>query len=175
MTEDISIERVGVNDIHLLQEISQSTFVETFAKDNSPENMKDYVDNKFSAAQLMNELSNAGTEFYFAKNAWEVIGYLKLNQGEAQSELKDKNTLEIERIYVRASHQGKYIGQLLFKKAINQFEVGRYDFVWLGVWEKNHKAIHFYSKNGFVPFDQHIFQLGDDKQVDIMMKYTGKD
>jgi ribosomal protein S18 acetylase RimI-like enzyme len=42
--------------------------------------------------------------------------------------------------------------------------------VWLGVWEKNLRAISFYEKNGFIAFDQHIFQLGDDRQTDIMMK-----
>jgi ribosomal protein S18 acetylase RimI-like enzyme len=44
------------------------------------------------------------------------------------------------------------------------------DYVWLGVWEKNLRAIQFYKKNGFVEFDQHLFILGDDPQTDIMMK-----
>jgi ribosomal protein S18 acetylase RimI-like enzyme len=47
--------------------------------------------------------------------------------------------------------------------------------VWLGVWEKNPKAIRFYKKNGFVEFDKHIFKLGTDEQTDIMMKLQMKD
>jgi len=48
------------------------------------------------------------------------------------------------------------------------------DYVWLGVWEENPRAIRFYQKNGFVEFDKHIFKLGDDKQIDIMMKKVVK-
>jgi ribosomal protein S18 acetylase RimI-like enzyme len=44
------------------------------------------------------------------------------------------------------------------------------EYIWLGVWEENNKAIHFYTKNGFIPFDKHIFKLGDEEQTDIMMK-----
>ncbi|RZL17332.1 MAG: GNAT family N-acetyltransferase, partial [Pedobacter sp.] len=43
-------------------------------------------------------------------------------------------------------------------------------YVWLGVWEENPRAIRFYQKNGFMPFDKHIFKLGEDEQTDIMMK-----
>jgi ribosomal protein S18 acetylase RimI-like enzyme len=43
-------------------------------------------------------------------------------------------------------------------------------YVWLGVWEKNARAIRFYEKNGFVAFDKHLFKLGDEEQTDIMMK-----
>lgn len=55
-------------------------------------------------------------------------------------------------------------------KALEIALKNQHDFVWLGVWEKNTRAIHFYMKNGFVAFDKHIFQLGNDKQTDIMMK-----
>jgi ribosomal protein S18 acetylase RimI-like enzyme len=49
------------------------------------------------------------------------------------------------------------------------------DFVWLGVWEENTRAINFYQKNGFVAFDKHIFKLGSDEQTDIMMRLQLKD
>jgi ribosomal protein S18 acetylase RimI-like enzyme len=65
---------------------------------------------------------------------------------------------------------GKKVGQLLYEKAIQIARNKKVPFVWLGVWEENHRAIQFYIKNGFVAFDQHIFKLGDDEQTDIMMK-----
>ena len=74
---------------------------------------------------------------------------------------------------------GKKVGQLLYEKAMAIAGELAVNYVWLGVWEKNARAIRFYSKNGFEPFDKHIFKLGDDVQTDIMMKkpldhYTGK-
>lgn len=78
--------------------------------------------------------------------------------------------LEIERIYVLKEFQGIRVGKILFDKAIEVAKKKNSDYVWLGVWEENPKAIHFYKKNGFLEFDKHIFKLGNDEQTDIMMK-----
>ncbi|MNE41268.1 Protease synthase and sporulation negative regulatory protein PAI 1 [compost metagenome] len=78
--------------------------------------------------------------------------------------------MEIERIYVLRAFHGKKVGQILYEKALQIAEVLGLSFIWLGVWEKNLRAIQFYEKNGFVAFDKHIFKLGDDEQTDIMMK-----
>ncbi|MBP7822091.1 MAG: GNAT family N-acetyltransferase, partial [Saprospiraceae bacterium] len=99
-----------------------------------------------------------------------VIGYLKLNFGSSQTELQDEKALEIERIYVSKEYHGKSVGQLLYDMAIQIAKQKNADYVWLGVWEENPRAINFYKKNGFVAFDKHIFKLGDDEQTDIMMK-----
>ena len=64
----------------------------------------------------------------------------------------------------------KSVGQLLYDQAIKIAKNKRIDYVWLGVWEENPRAISFYKKNGFVEFDKHIFRLGDDEQSDIMIK-----
>lgn len=67
-------------------------------------------------------------------------------------------------------YHGKKVGQLLYEKAIQVGLALGASYVWLGVWEKNLRAISFYRKNGFVEFDKHIFRLGNDEQTDIMMK-----
>ena len=103
-----------------------------------------------------------------------MLGYLKLNMGESQTELKDNDALEIERIYVLKDFHGKKVGQLLFDKAITIAKELQLAYVWLGVWEENKKALQFYTKNGFVEFDQHVFVLGDEAQTDIMMKLALK-
>jgi ribosomal protein S18 acetylase RimI-like enzyme len=99
-----------------------------------------------------------------------VIGYVKLNTGQSQTELKDANALEIERIYVLKEFHGKNVEQVLYEKAIQVAKQQNADYVWLGIWAENPGAIHFYKKNGFVEFDKHIFKLGDDEQADIIMK-----
>jgi diamine N-acetyltransferase len=95
---------------------------------------------------------------------------LKINFKEAQTELKENKTIEIERIYVLKDFYGKNVGQLLYDKAIKIAKQKNVEYVWLGVWEENPRAINFYKKNGFVEFDKHIFKLGNDEQTDIMMK-----
>jgi|SRR5688572_715793 len=168
--QDITIRKITLEDLNQLQKISRQTFSETFSESNSEENLKKYLEEGFSVESLTAELNNENSEFYFAELDNTVIGYLKLNFGQSQTELKDDKALEIERIYVLQEFHGKKVGQLLYEKALQIARQKNADYVWLGVWEENPRAIKFYQKNGFVAFDKHIFKLGNDEQTDIMMK-----
>ena len=169
-TININVRQVSLNDIGQLQEIGRQTFYETFAGSNSEDDMQNYLDESFSEPKLRAELTDPNSEFYFAILDDKVIGYLKLNFGQSQTELKDDKALEIERIYVLKEFHGKKVGQILYDKSIEIAKQKNADYVWLGVWEQNPRAINFYKKNGFVEFDKHIFKLGGDEQIDIMMK-----
>jgi diamine N-acetyltransferase len=166
----LEIKRVVFEDLQSLQEIGRSTFYETYADKNTAENMTKYLAEDFAIEKLKTELDDKNTEFYFAILEQKIVGYLKLNFGLAQTELQTENALEIERIYVSRAFQGKNIGQKLYEKAVQIAKNARAEYIWLGVWEENPKAIQFYKKNGFLEFDTHIFKLGDDLQTDIMMK-----
>lgn len=167
---DIEVKRITINELAQLQKIGRQTFQETFSDSNSEENMNNYLEEGFSVEKLTTELNNKDSEFYFAILEDNVIGYLKVNFGASQTELKDNKALEIERIYVSKEFHGKKVGQLLYDKAIEVARQKSSEYVWLGVWEENLRAINFYTKNGFVEFDKHIFKLGNDEQTDIMMK-----
>jgi diamine N-acetyltransferase len=166
----INIKKVAHNDILQLQKIGRQTFFETFSDQNTEENMKKYLDEGFSLEKLTAELNNADSQFYFAELNNIIIGYLKLNLGPSQTELKDNKALEIERIYVLKDFQGKKAGQMLYEKAVQTAKQTNAEYIWLGVWEENPRAINFYMKNGFIVFDKHIFKLGDDEQTDLMMR-----
>lgn len=168
--DTIQITRAGIKDIEKLQTIGRQTFYETFAGGNTEENMKKYLEEGFSDQKLNNELNDMNSQFYLATIGTQLIGYLKINFGQAQTELKDRASLEIERIYVLKEFHGQKVGQLLYDKAIEIAKQAKSNYVWLGVWEKNLRAISFYQKNGFVEFDRHIFKLGDDEQTDLMMR-----
>ncbi len=166
----ITIKKVSQIDVEQLQKIGRQTFYESFSSQNTEENMIQYLQEGFSIEKLTTELNDRYVAFYFATFDGNVIGYLKLNFGPSQKELKDDNALEIERIYVLKDFQGKNVGQLLFDKALEIARDENVGCIWLGVWEENPRAINFYKKNGFVEFNKHIFKLGNDEQTDIMMK-----
>jgi len=167
---NITIVQINNSNIAALQQIGRQTFAETFAESNTAENMAKYLEEAYAYEKLSAELNDANSIFYFALIEDKVVGYLKLNFGASQTELKDNDALEIERIYVLKEFHGKKVGQLLFDKAIEVAKAQHMAYVWLGVWENNKRALQFYTKNGFVEFDQHIFVLGDEAQTDIMMK-----
>lgn len=166
----IKLTQATINELDTVRQIGIDTFYESFSSVNTEENMAHYLKTGFSVDRVTSELGNADSEFHLAYDGDQLIGYLKVNHGPAQSELKDNTALEIERIYVLQAWQGQKVGQLLYDKAIEIARVRRYAYVWLGVWEKNEKAIGFYKRNGFVEFDKHLFKLGDDIQTDIMMR-----
>ncbi|MEI8141677.1 MAG: GNAT family N-acetyltransferase [Chitinophagia bacterium] len=167
---EIQINKIGIEQIEQLQQIGRQTFSETFAESNTAENMAKYLEEAYAHEKLKAELSDPNSVFYFAMMGQDVIGYLKLNFGASQTELNHNDALEIERIYVAKAFHGKKVGQLLFDTAIQVAKEQHLAYIWLGVWENNKRAIQFYTKNGFIEFDQHVFVLGDEAQTDIMMK-----
>ncbi|QPB42767.1 GNAT family N-acetyltransferase [Rodentibacter haemolyticus] len=166
----MNIRQINLVDLPVLQRLGKQTFQETFASQNREADMQAYLVEKFSTEQLIQELNNPHMTFYFAEIAGQAVGYLKLNFAQAQTELQDQSAVEIERIYVLANHHRQGVEQALFQHALLIANQHNANYIWLGVWEHNHKALRFYEKNGFVAFDRHIFRLGSDEQVDIMMK-----
>lgn len=166
----IEILRATPSDLQELLTLGRQTFFESFAWGNSEENMHHYLDTEFTVEKLKREISDPGSEFYLARSQNKFIGYLKINTGQAQTELKESHGLEVERIYVLKEFQGRQTGQILFDKALARAKEKNREYIWLGVWEKNAKAIRFYEKNGLIPFGTHGFKVGKDEQNDILMK-----
>ena len=167
---DYYISKVTITEVDELLEISKNTFVTYFKDYNSEDNLNQYVQNAFTIDKISSELKNPNSEFYFAKYKDENVGYLKINFASAQTELQDKNSLEIERIYVIENFIGKKVGQVLFEKALEIAKNANLKYIWLGVWEQNFRAIRFYEKQNFVKFDSHVFMMGNDEQTDYLMK-----
>jgi ribosomal protein S18 acetylase RimI-like enzyme len=169
---DFLIEKASLEDTQTLRSIAKETFFETFAKSNTEDNMKRYLEENFSIPKIQAQLEDPGSLFFIALDRATTAGYLKLNTGESQTEPKlyRENTLEIERIYVRSAYLGKKAGQQLLEKALEIAKAQKREFIWLAVWENNPRAIRFYEKNGFIAFGQHAFIMGDEAQTDIMMR-----
>ncbi len=168
----IKIKKCTFEDLGLLQEISVETFNETFKNQNSPENMKAYLEKAFNLKHLEKELSNISSEFYFIYSNEEIAGYLKLNTIDAQTEIMGSDSLEIERIYIRKKLHKQGLGKYLINKAIEIAIERNTEKIWLGVWEKNESAITFYKKLGFVQTGAHSFYMGDEEQRDFIMTKT---
>lgn len=168
--QPIATKKIDISEVENLQKIGIQTFIETFEEVNAEEDMQKYIAESLSISQLTSELQNPNSEFYFASKDEQIVGYLKVNFADAQTENVNQNSLEIERIYVLKEFLGLKIGQLLFDRAVEIGKERMVEFVWLGVWEKNGRAIRFYEKNGFEIFGKHDFVLGNDVQTDLMMK-----
>lgn len=166
----VSIKKATAADLDRLQIIGRDTFSETFAPFNTRDNLEKYLEVAFADSKLAAELKDQNSEFYFAEVNDDVIGYLKINFGKSQTELQDDNAMEIERIYVLKSWHGRKAGKVLLDHAVGIARSRNVQYVWLGVWQKNLRALTFYKKNGFTVFDTHVFKMGNALQTDYMMK-----
>ncbi|MCM3171783.1 GNAT family N-acetyltransferase [Paenibacillus sp. MER 99-2] len=169
---NVKITKCTLNEVLQLQDISIETFHDTFKNQNSPENMKDYLERAFNAAQLEKELANRSSQIYFIYFHDELAGYLKMNMNDAQSESMGEEAMEIERIYVKKAYQKHGLGKHLLNKAIEIATEQNKHKIWLGVWEKNDNAIAFYKRMGFVQQGSHSFYMGDEQQTDFIMVKT---
>ena len=134
--------------------------------------MKAYTDQAYNRDQLLSELMDARSEHYFICQGETKAGFLKLNLAGVQSDIRDPQSLEIQRIYIDAGFQNKGLGAILLDFAKERAKAMRLQYIWLGVWEKNPKAIRFYERHGFTIFGSHQFIMGDEVQTDILMKFN---
>jgi ribosomal protein S18 acetylase RimI-like enzyme len=170
MLSPIAIQIVRPSDIDALLSLSKKTFYDAFEQVNNPEDFEAYTSVAFHPGKILSEINNPHSAFYFAIIDDQKVGYIKLNYSSAQTEFKDENAVEVERIYVLASQQGKQIGQQLIDFAISKAIEAQLQYIWLGVWEHNTNAIRFYERCSFAKFSSHEFLLGNDIQTDILMR-----
>lgn len=166
----MKIKKCSLDDILDLQKIYRQTFFETFSEQNSEENMRIFLDKAYSEEKLKSEIEDKESETLLAVENQKILGVLKINTGNAETESGFQNSLEIQRIYVLKEAKGLGIGTAFMNLAEKKARELGVSFIWLGVWEKNFPAQKFYTDKGFRKFSEHDFVLGDDVQTDFLMR-----
>ena len=167
---DVIVREATKNDAALIADLSRKTFYETFASQNTKENMETFMNEQFTLEKLRQEVGEENNFFLVAERYGEAVGYARLREGGNPKELHDLPAIEIARIYSVQSLIGKGVGRALMQKCIELAGERGKQVIWLGVWEQNHHAISFYEKWGFEIFAEHDFVLGNDVQKDWLMK-----
>ena len=168
--QEISIKLAGIKDAGTIADISRTTFYETFAPHNTSRDMEIFLKEQFTRESLIAEVGVPFNTFYLAYAGDIIAGYIKLRERDSPKELNGLKALEIARIYATASMVGKGVGSTLMHHAVEIAKQKQKQVIWLAVWEKNQRAMDFYSKWGFEVFGKQIFILGTDLQKDWLMK-----
>ncbi|EOL43164.1 hypothetical protein RV11_GL000620 [Enterococcus phoeniculicola] len=169
MMTQLEWRKCTTKDIDALRTLSIETFTDTFADQNTAEDLAAYLDTAYNYEQLREELKNEESFFFFLQANKEIVGYLKLNIGQAQTETIYPDSLEVERIYIRSIHKRKGYGSEGITKAIQTAKALQKKSLWLGVWEKNERALAFYKNQGFTKVGSHSFFMGEDEQTDFIL------
>lgn len=164
---NLHIRHADTYDAALIAELSRQTFWETFAPHNTADDMEKFMREPFSQDALMAQVGAPGNTFLLAYATDEPAGYARLYETGAEPE-----AIEIARLYALQRMIGKGVGKALMQACINLAQAKRKKKVWLGVWERNDRAIRFYQAWGFEKVGGHDFVLGNDVQHDWIMEKT---
>ena len=166
----IRIEEATKKEAALIADLSRQTFYDAFAADNTQADMDKFLNEQFTREKLMEEVGAKGNTFLLAYEGDEAVGYARMRETPNPLLLTDGPAIEIARIYAAQKSIGKGIGSALMQQCIERAKQRHFRLIWLGVWEKNYKAIAFYTKWGFERFSEHVFMLGNDPQTDWLMR-----
>jgi ribosomal protein S18 acetylase RimI-like enzyme len=167
---DLIFSKVDTSMVNVLEQISKSTFIETFASHNTTQDIEIYVNEALSNRQLYNEVSQSISEFYILLLHDIVIGYFKINTCSIQLLKNGKNAnFEIERLYISTTHQGMGYGSACIQFCEERALSLNKNTMWLGVWEHNYNAIRFYQRHNYTFQGEKHFLLGNDRQTDFIM------
>jgi len=167
---EITIRIATEQDAALIADLSRQTFYESFAAENTKENMDKFMSEQFTRQKLMDEIKEPWLTFFLAFIMNEPVGYVTMRDSSVPLSLVNESCLEIARIYSVQHTIGKGVGKKLMQTCLDIATQRQKQILWLAVWEKNQRAIDFYHKWGFEKFGQQDFILGDEVQKDWLMK-----
>ncbi len=170
MTPTVSVRPADASDAEVLARLGAHTFAETFAADNTAEDMDAYLSSAFSPERTAEELADKTSVFFIAEVGGEAAGYAKLCRGEPPSCVEGESAIELARLYVGQQWLGRGVGQALMQRCVDEARRVGARTMWLGVWERNFRAQAFYRKWGFRRVGEQIFMLGSDAQTDWVMQ-----
>jgi diamine N-acetyltransferase len=165
----IEVRKAGINDASLISALGAKSFIEAFGDFFTREDIGLYVADKFSLEHIKDEVSDPQSAFFLAYLSGKPAGYAKLISSALPHMIKDQKAIEMQRLYVLKDYYNKKIGKDMMLFCLDYAFGKKFDSMWLGVWQKNDRAINFYKKWGFEVFGTRNFKLGNIFNDDYLM------
>lgn len=168
----MTIRPATFSDAAAITELAITTMREAFGPPHNPaELVEEYVQSAMSVPIMEAELADHRSTFFLLESGdGEPVGYAKLRKHAPPRKMADRNAIEIQRIYLLQNQIGQGQGRMLMQHCLDWSRNQGYTSVWLGVWERNARAMAFYEKIGFRKFGFHYFQFGTERQRDFWLE-----
>ena len=158
----IPIRRGTPADAARLAEFARRTFYDAFVGTATEEDMSLFLSRTYGERQQLAELQDPGIITLIAEENGTFAAFAQLRPGDGE--------LEVNRFYVDRSFHGRGLAQALMRECEEIAVSLGARRIWLGVWERNHRALAFYTKCGFRDCGSHDFVVGTDVQTDRLME-----
>jgi ribosomal protein S18 acetylase RimI-like enzyme len=161
------IRRGGPDDAAALAAFAAATFAETFGADNQPHDLQAHLEAAYGVAQQGRELADPAVTTLLAHQGERLVAYAQVRRNEAPPACVDQPaTIELQRFYVDRAVHGTGVATALMSAVQQVAGNAGARHIWLGVWERNARAIAFYTKVGFRDVGSTFFNVGTDRQTD---------
>lgn len=169
VSTQVTLRRATPADAARLAAFAEEAFVDTFAADNQPGDMTQYIAEAFGDVVQRGELTDPDVTVFVAEKGDEIVGYTMLREGPAPDLVGEGSAIEIARLYAGKRWIGAGIGAMLMQRCLDEAAARGHELIWLGVWERNARAIGFYRRWNYTDVGSQSFQLGSDLQTDRIM------
>ncbi len=165
----IQIRPGQLSDAAALAEFAARSFSDTFAADNRPEELQAHLASSYGLRQQSEELSDRHIQTLLAFEGDALRAYAQVRRNDLPACITQTRPIELHRFYVDITAHGRGLAQHLMAAARQSAQAFGAQHLWLGVWERNARAIAFYRKMGFADVGQVDFYVGPDRQTDRVM------
>ena len=165
----IIVRRASRADNRRIATLGRQAFADSFGADNHPRDMADYLNRSFGPDIQAAELAEPSSCFLIAEAAGKPVGYARLVESPAPACVSASRPIKLQRLYATRNWIGCGVGKALMHACIDEARQRPCDGIWLGVWEKNHRAVRFYRQWGFSQVGTQPFLLGNDRQTDLVL------
>lgn len=172
--DEVVIRRGTEGDVGLLAEMGAETFFDAYVDDIEEGLLAGFVEEAFGVEQQAAEMADEGVVVLIAESEGQAVAYALLREWEAAPEglppqIAGRRSMELGRIYARKAWIGRGVGSALMRACLQLAEERGFEMMWLGVWERNERAIAFYRKWGFEEMGEQVFMLGEERQRDVVL------
>lgn len=167
--DSAAIRYATAADASALSQLGARTFRAAFADGNDAQQLESYIADHYSTTIQTAELRDDRLLYLVAESEGQLVGFALLRSDQAHPDVTGTHPMRLARIYVDTPHLGAGLGSALMRRCITECRARGHDVLWLGVWEKNAKAIAFYERWGFVRVGAEDFDVGGDNQRDAIL------
>lgn len=164
---DVKFSIGDVTDAAELGEFAARSFAEAFAADNDPDDLADHLSANYGTRQQAAELRDPSVTTILARLHGELVGYAQVRKNPSPPPCVHQSApIELHRFYLNRRAQGSGLAYTLMQEVHRAAHAFRGRHIWLGVWERNPRAIAFYKKASFCDVGSTIYTVGTDPQID---------
>ncbi|MEO0351287.1 MAG: GNAT family N-acetyltransferase [Cyanobacteria bacterium P01_A01_bin.15] len=165
----ITIRQAYSDDAEALARTAKHIFRETFATENNLTDMEFYCSKSFGTEIQRQEILDPNWATILAEVEGQLVAFAQVRLHSPKACVAADQPSELHRLYVQKEWHGRGVAHKLMSNILSTALATGADYIWLGVWEHNPRAIAFYGKYGFRVVGEHIFQFGSDPQRDLVM------